>query len=157
MKEPDFYGMKGYQNGDLVRLISGVIMGGTTIPSPVPGYHPSKGWKTVCSIQKERECQIGFKDEELIPVSNKTTISTGKGNVVSLSSEIYQITRMSMSDETLRPKEYRNGRYVRLISWITHEGLGFHTSPGFKTVCSISATTAEWIGIPENCLVKVEV
>lgn len=64
-------GLIGYQNGDLVRLISGIDDVETGIPSKTPGYHQKPEFRTVCSVNAKEAMWIGFKETELVPVTEQ--------------------------------------------------------------------------------------
>jgi hypothetical protein len=55
----DYLGL-GYQDGTRVRLIAGINN------SPIPGYHWSPGYVTVCAVDEEYARHVGHKIEEVV-------------------------------------------------------------------------------------------
>ena len=61
-------GLRRYTNGAKVRLISGVY------ESSIPGYHFSKGYVTVCSVEAKVAEFVGVKKEEIKLIREKAQI-----------------------------------------------------------------------------------
>lgn len=75
------------------------------------------------------------------------TLVSYDSEVVTLSDKVYRITDSAMMDG-LGSKGYHAGDFVRLISGIEGSKTpGHHFNPDYFTVCSITAKTAEFVGV----------
>lgn len=93
--------------------------------------------------QEEQLTPLTKNGEETPPVQ----LPDWTGHLTDLSYQIYEIT----TDDHMDP-DYRKGTKVRLIRMIEDKPLGYHPSKTHYTTCIITATRAQFVGVPKHHL-----